>query len=992
MYIKQFELRTDQSNEGLKLRDDLHNLAKTDEGFFYTKLYDSSDTIKLYKTSSLSSTTSTEIASISLLTETTTTLLTPETTSTYFKPVGSYAAGNGDCIRAFDFGDNGNELYTIHRTSNATTKVIVQYSLSSAYDTTSVSTTSEGFIDGDTDGPQSILLNNDGTKVYTSFGGNAYIAEYDLTTAWDISSINSSITTTHSVSDHDDTITSMEFQDGGDYLFIGGLSGFSKYSLVTSYDLSTLSFVDQSTVDADYGFGFMGPSYILIYNDSTSVKTYALRYEYDITGGSTYDDMENIVSTSIDVSSNILRLKCVFSEGKVWISTGNIFTYESYIYEYDLEDYNYRPDVIAHNDRSIITQYKDYLTGGTIGFLDYHYGNNGIYNTKFYWFYFKSTDGGQSWSSGVDEQYLDDDDPPDDTYEFKGYDPIYLYDLQYVPVDSDYYILLGVNNGGVITGRVLIPGVRSTLLGYQPYEDKPYHIYPGYIDDNGKYNFLTVQYIDATHYFLEWVRINTLIPARDRTIINRYYDPDYSSIPATNDTFIIESTVSDINIESHLMWKEYDQIHVINHDQYQILRADTNKVKKNEISNTDYYQSGAIFTLKNNGDKKLEYILNKGDVFIISKKGITFKFQNNLDIESIVGWDDWFISSSNNIYQLKSTTVKDGTTNLDLKGVEIDYNKGKMVFYHYTTTSDIWKRNEYIYATTVVNSTTYDLFKGFIVNSQLDNPSRYIIEAESLWVKDIKQSKVTASYSSKTAHYILSDIITNYTSFCTTDLISTTDTYTISYKNKTIHTIIKGLCQAERLTWYIDLDNTIIVDDGTTDSGVDIGLDLINHTITDSIASVQTYKNFQKVSKVELLGGYSGGSRIQQSFTTTDSVNTYIFRDNYPEITTTDKLYEIAQNIANNFGTDIIQVSFDCFDKPPYQWGEQLDFIYTPYKYTETTLSENQKWYVNLSAYNEDTHTVRLGISNALIFEIPEGSNEDGITADQNTQLLDSLA
>lgn len=411
------------------------------------------------------------------------------------------------------------------------------------------------------------------------------------------------------------------------------------------------------------------------------------------------------------------------------------------------------------------------------------------------------------------------------------------------------------------------------------------------------------------------------------------------------------------------------------------------------FSDTGSDTNGIIWAYDTDSIQVANNVIWKDAIYNIIS-GTPEKLQNFTG-DAFVGWKTdndapWFSDGTDTIYQSFESLSKD-TTTFKIRRTSINYNKGEMTFIDFTTTSALWVKNEYISTYTVVDSTTYDLFQGKIKDIVYENFLRKII-IKAPWVDDIKQSKVTATYSGKTANYILTDVINNYTAYCNSDIESSTTTYNISYKNKTVKDIIRTLCQAEGWIWYVGIDQTIYANDGTTDTGIAIGLDLINGTTTDRLINVDFKKNLQEVSIVNLLGGYDGSTRIEQTYQKSDAVNSRIYRDNYPEITSTTDLYNIAKTIGDSLNTEIFQTSFSCFNKPPLQFGEQIEFIYTPFKNQDSSYTTTSMWYVIKAGYLEDTHSVQLTISDSLLLDIPEGDSNDGITANQNTQLLDSIA
>jgi hypothetical protein len=88
-------------------------------------------------------------------------------------------------------------------------------------------------------------FNNDGTKYYLSEQNFNYMWEYDLTTAWDVGSVDTSTITRHDLSSltHGSSTRSMWFTEDGSVLHVNFISSDSIYIyyMTTPWDLSTLT-------------------------------------------------------------------------------------------------------------------------------------------------------------------------------------------------------------------------------------------------------------------------------------------------------------------------------------------------------------------------------------------------------------------------------------------------------------------------------------------------------------------------------------------------------------------------------------------------------------------------------------------------------------------------------------------------------------------------------------------------------------------------------
>ena len=119
------------------------------------------------------------------------------------------------------------------------------YGLENAsYDNVSFSVTAQ-----ETD-PSGLSFKSDGTKMYVLGASGDDVNEYDLSTAWDIST--ASYVQNFSVSAQESTPYGLFFKPDGTKMFLNGLSGrdVNEYDLSTAWDISTASYVQNFSVSA----------------------------------------------------------------------------------------------------------------------------------------------------------------------------------------------------------------------------------------------------------------------------------------------------------------------------------------------------------------------------------------------------------------------------------------------------------------------------------------------------------------------------------------------------------------------------------------------------------------------------------------------------------------------------------------------------------------------------------------------------------------------
>ena len=145
-------------------------------------------------------------------------------------------------MRGLTFNNDGTKMFTVGDTGNR----VYEYDLSSAFDVSSLSYTTDSYysISSQETAPREIKFNHDGTKMYISGASGKDINEYTLSTAFDISS-----TVTHkgsysvSSSDGSSGANGFSFNNDGTKLFTTGTSNdrINEHSLTTPFSLVDVS-------------------------------------------------------------------------------------------------------------------------------------------------------------------------------------------------------------------------------------------------------------------------------------------------------------------------------------------------------------------------------------------------------------------------------------------------------------------------------------------------------------------------------------------------------------------------------------------------------------------------------------------------------------------------------------------------------------------------------------------------------------------------------
>jgi len=184
------------------------------------------------------------------------------------------------------FKPDGTKMYVTGSTGDD----VNEYDLSTAWDVSSASYLQNFSVAAQETTPQGIFFKPDGTKMYVIGSTGDDVNEYDLSTAWDVSS--ASYLQNFSVAAQEAIPTGIFFKPDGTKMYVTGSTGddVNEYDLSTAWDVSSASYLQNFSVAAQEAI----PSGIFFKPDGT--KMYVLGY-------SGYDVNEYDLSTAWDVTS-----------------------------------------------------------------------------------------------------------------------------------------------------------------------------------------------------------------------------------------------------------------------------------------------------------------------------------------------------------------------------------------------------------------------------------------------------------------------------------------------------------------------------------------------------------------------------------------------------------------------------------------------------------------------------------------------------------------
>lgn len=272
------------------------------------------------------------------------------------RTIGSYSGNNPFLERAvytevnYSFGNNWESIYfkpdgtKFFVVSNSTPEQIIRYDLSTAWDITSVTGGVGHNISSQETIPTGIFIKPDGLKIYICGSSSDSVHEYDLSDPYGTSlSFNQSF----SVATEDTSPAGLSFKtDGTKMFFIGGQNdSVYEYDLSTAWDISTavhgqtFSIASEQTQPTDLFFLDDGTKMFVIGADQPTIVQYSLTTAWDISTAS-YDNI-SFNSNSEDNSPVGLYFKPDGTEMYIVGSqNNNLYKYSTSNIFYYLEKFN----------------------------------------------------------------------------------------------------------------------------------------------------------------------------------------------------------------------------------------------------------------------------------------------------------------------------------------------------------------------------------------------------------------------------------------------------------------------------------------------------------------------------------------------------------------------------------------------------------------------------------------------------------------------------
>lgn len=186
-------------------------------------------------------------------------------------------SGTTTALNGLTFNADGTSFYIMGNDQGGTTPdSIFQFDMASAYDIANASLAGTGDT-GDSGSlavdstPQKLMFNNDGTKLYIVGSANDTIYQYSLSSAYDITTISYD-SVSFQIRTQTNNPRGMKFGHDGTKLYVIDSEGTSPvaldvYTMSSAYDISTLSYDSTVAINAS---GIIRPEGLYLHPDGTS--------------------------------------------------------------------------------------------------------------------------------------------------------------------------------------------------------------------------------------------------------------------------------------------------------------------------------------------------------------------------------------------------------------------------------------------------------------------------------------------------------------------------------------------------------------------------------------------------------------------------------------------------------------------------------------------------------------------------------------------------
>jgi hypothetical protein len=205
-------------------------------------------------------------------------------------------------VRAVTFKSDGTKMYIVGTSSDA----VKEYTLSTAWDVSTASYSQDFSVSAKDTAPTGVFFRNDGgaddgKQMYVTGTSSDSVHEYDLSTAWDVST--ASFSQSFSVSSQDSTPEDVFFKSDGSIMYVVGEQGddLYEYALSTSWDVSTASYSRSTSLKPQPKGVFFksdGSRFFIVSNSHDAVYQYDLSTNWNLSTASYTEPTSDIFDVS----------------------------------------------------------------------------------------------------------------------------------------------------------------------------------------------------------------------------------------------------------------------------------------------------------------------------------------------------------------------------------------------------------------------------------------------------------------------------------------------------------------------------------------------------------------------------------------------------------------------------------------------------------------------------------------------------------------------
>jgi DNA-binding beta-propeller fold protein YncE len=244
------------------------------------------------------------------------------------------------------FKSDGTKMYVSGPQGND----VNEYALSTAWDVSTASYTTVFSTSGQTGSPQDIFFKTDGTKMYVLDTVTQGVFQYSLSTAWDISTASYD-SVSFGTSGQDTSPRGMYIKPDGTKLYVVGSQNdtVSEYNLSSAWDMSTALYSQNYSISSEeviplgLGFAYDGTKFFVVGNENRTVYQYSLSTAWDVSTASYSNKSFSIAGQDTGAYSirfkpdgtkmyiggadntSVFQYSTVLTTAELDLSTGNVF-------------------------------------------------------------------------------------------------------------------------------------------------------------------------------------------------------------------------------------------------------------------------------------------------------------------------------------------------------------------------------------------------------------------------------------------------------------------------------------------------------------------------------------------------------------------------------------------------------------------------------------------------------------------------------------------